>query len=174
MERYNQYDHPDAAMQQGKRIRSNPAIVVDSPHNPMVRIVYDRLHIFLDKGRVAAGGVVRATVMQTYYLDPTDPTLYAHLVYLDGEFKNHDPARDAAGNWVPGVTEWALIEKKLPPGAVGTGTDEGEVKIRAAVIFRSDASSDVKIGWEIEGVGDVWENEEMVWDGRFSEFVSDP
>ena len=130
-------------------------------------------------------GKVPAGFERDYYPLVAEPTLEATFVYLDGDFEDHEPAKTRKGKYRKGVHEWMVVETELDPlmlrreGFPIMTNDEGKkvFKIRAEVIVSYKGDQDVRIGWKIKArAGDknaatVWEDQEKVWDGHYSQFI---
>ena len=129
-ERFDHAIHTDGITSESERVRrsrvdpkvlqtytqrqTNRDIVLRSPYLRSVDIVEERLHISFDRGQLIMKDDEQAAFEQDYYLDAKEPTLTADFVYLEDDFKSHEPAK-VNGVFRPKIKLFKMVTKRLTP-----------------------------------------------------------
>ena len=178
---FEEYDaalHPDATIYDGADSRPAADVVEVSPHDPEVLVVYERLHIILPRNTVANAALPECSTRfeRDFFPLVDEPILDVTLVYLDGDFANHEPAKDRNGQYREGVHVIMHIDTTLDAQMLRkeqfpiTRNDEGQevFNTRAEIIVSYSGDQNVRIGWKVKAKGHrrrtvtVWQDEEKV------------
>ncbi|KAK5127449.1 hypothetical protein LTR85_006788 [Meristemomyces frigidus] len=204
-EYYDPNIHPDATAVGKERVIRNDewtgkyrttlvrdrTIAKTSPHNSKGKeqyIVNARLKLFLPKEQVVSGNNVPLAFDQIYFLNVKKPKLSTTIVYLEGDFATHQPARTPNWQYRPGIVELNKVARMLDPAdlknrgyQIRKNSDgESEYRVTASVIPRYNGERDMSVGWTLksnrEGQKEViiWEDETTLWDASHSIFVGEP
>jgi hypothetical protein len=163
------------------RIR-NPRLI-KSARNSSVWNLEDCLNIFFKKGKTWTGRPENIPQNILYYLPVENPTITATVVYIEsGEYVKGGPAKDVNGRYLPGLVEFANVEKTLSVQALraaGIETiwnqdDREEFVFTAQHVYKYDPNTGLSLGWKIDSPGGgaiVWQDEEELFNTSSSQFL---
>lgn len=177
---------------------ADDTVVKMSSHDPGKYVVEDRLYVYFEKGRkLSTIHTVSQEFYQEYYLPADNPELCATLVFSREDLKTHEPSgRVSETVFGPGIEHLKTVDKNIdaafldrhnvPKIVNGAGLEEYKVLCR--VVIKYQGGHDMTIGWEMlikkprsQWVGEdkydevrLWEDDDTVWDAKFSQFVEQP
>ncbi|TKA68029.1 hypothetical protein B0A55_08375, partial [Friedmanniomyces simplex] len=163
-------------------------VVFASPHDPTKAILLDRLYVLFEKGAtIATNNPVVQEIAQLYWLPEEQPMLSATLVYFDGNQRTHDPSGrkgESSTEFGDGIYHLKTIEKTVNKALLSRhGIDleqnvdgSKSYPVKKPVVEKVREGLARRVGpkkFEKEDIV-LWEDDETVWDARFSQFMEEP